>query len=361
MPRLPLPGRRPPRELSDGTMSLMEHLYELRRRLFFAVLGLLLGGIVGFIWYSVTIPPIPTLGDIMIGPYCAVPSQYRADLTAGGDTCQLLATGPFSILQVRLKAALLAGAVISCPVWLYQLWAFVSPALYSKERRFAVTFVCTAAVLFAGGAVLAYIVIREGLVVLLGMGGDTAVAALEPDKYFSFLIAMLLIFGVSFELPLILIMLNFAGALPGAKLGQARRYAMFGLVVFAGLVVPGNDPITMLALAVSLCVLYEVAVQVSKVHDRRKERKLVAAGMGELDDDKASALPGATEAVGGVAPVAAPSPIVRPSAVTPTAQPPATPPPVTQTGVPQTGVTQPPPPPVPPAGPVRPDDLGDAT
>jgi sec-independent protein translocase protein TatC len=295
----------------------MDHLRELRRRLFFAVLGLLIGGIIGFIWFTHSIGSIPTLGDIMTGPYCAVPSQYLAPI-GGADTgsCQLLATGPFSILQVRLKAALLAGAVLSSPVWLYQLWAFVAPALYNKERRFAVTFVACAAVLFAGGAVLAYIVIKEGLTVLLGMGGDTTVAALDPDKYFSFLIAMLLIFGVSFELPLILIMLNFAGAVTGAKLAKARRYACFGLVVFAGLVVPGNDPVTMLSLAVALCLLYEVAVQTSKVHDRRKRRRLAAEGLGELDDDQASALPGADATAEAedalVAPVAAPTPVPAP-------------------------------------------------
>ncbi|MBM9466766.1 twin-arginine translocase subunit TatC [Nakamurella leprariae] len=297
-------------------MPLMEHLYELRRRLFFAVLGLLLGTVLGFIWFGVQVGPIPSLGDILTRPYCAVPTEYLADIS-DAQGCQLLATGPFSILQIRLKAALMAGAVLSSPIWLYQLWAFVAPALYSREKKFAVTFAASAAVLFAGGAVLAYIVISEGLSVLLGMGADTAVAALDPDKYFSFLIAMLLIFGVSFELPLLLIMLNLAGAVTGAKLAKARRYAIFGLVVFAGLVVPGNDPITMLALAVALVLLYEVAVQVSRLHDRRKAKRLAAEGLGELSDDEASVLPGG--AGGGVAvdPVAPPAAVADADPVAP--------------------------------------------
>nr|WP_240757390.1 twin-arginine translocase subunit TatC [Nakamurella flava] len=350
--RLPRLRRRREPKPADGTMTLMEHLYELRRRLFFAVLGLFIGTVIGFIWYTVTIPPIPTLGDIMIHPYCAVPAQNRAQFVGGdADACQLLATTPFSILQVRLKSALLAGAVLSAPIWLAQLWGFVTPALYSRERKFAVVFVAAGSILFAAGAVLAYVVVSEGLTVLLGLGGDTTTSALDPDAYFSFLIAMLLIFGVSFELPLLLVMLNQVGVLSHAALAKARRYAFFGLVVFAGLVVPGNDPITMLALAVSLCIFYEVSVQIARVHDRRKAKRLAAAGLGELSDDEASALPADPAPVGTAdvtsddyaAPIADPTPIPR-------ADPP---PPPTRPAPPRT--TDPTPPPA------RPDDLGDAT
>jgi len=221
-----------------------------------------------------------------------VPPTERVQLGAG-DGCKLLATGPFSALELQLKSALIAGAVLSSPVWLYQLWAFVTPALYSKERKYAIIFVSCGGVLFALGAVLAYVVIREGLTVLLGFGGDATIAALSPDSYFSFLIAMLIIFGVSFELPLLLIMLNQIGMVSGAKLAKWRRYSIFGMVVFAGVVVPGNDPITMGALAIALCLLYEVSVQVTRIHDKRKAKRLAADGLSELSDDEASALPDA--------------------------------------------------------------------
>lgn len=336
--RLPFRRRTKAERNPDGTMTLMEHLFELRRRLFFAVLGLFLGAIVGFVWYSVTIPAtgVATLGDILVGPYCSVPVPPRAVFNGDPNSCTLLATGPFSILQIRLKAALMAGAVISSPVWLYQLWAFVTPALYNKERRFAVIFVSAAAALMVGGAVLAYVVVSEGLAVLLGFGGDTAVAGLDPDKYFTFLIAMLLIFGVSFELPLLLVMLNVIGAVSGAKLAKARRYSIFGLFVFAGLVVPGNDPITMLALAVALCVLYEVAVQIALFRDKRKAKRLAAEGLGELSDDTASPLPGRSasgpatalmDPIAPPAPVAKPDPVAQPAAPAPQRQEPAVPPP----------------------------------
>ena len=202
-----------------------------------------------------------------------------------GDDCKLLATGPFSAVELQLKSALIAGVVLSSPVWLYQLWAYVTPALFTKERRYAVTFVTTGGLLFAIGAVLAYVVIREGLTVLLGFGGDATIAALSPDSYFSFLIAMLIIFGVSFELPLLLIMLNQIGLVTSAKLAKWRRYSIFGMVVFAGLVVPGNDPVTMGALAVALILLYELSVQVTKIHDRRLTKRQANAA---LSDDQAS-------------------------------------------------------------------------
>jgi len=312
---LPLPRlRRKKSERSpDGTMSLMEHLIELRRRMFFAVLGVFIGTVIGFVWFGHGIPAIglPSLSDILTGPYCAVPASERVTFGAA-EGCKLLATGPFSALELQLKSALIAGAVLSSPVWLYQLWAFVTPALYSKERRYAITFVGCGGLLFALGAVLAYIVIREGLTVLLGFGGDATIAALSPDSYFSFLIAMLIIFGVSFELPLLLIMLNQIGMVSSAKLAKWRRYSVFGMVVFAGLVVPGNDPVTMLALAVALVLLYELSVQVTRIHDKRARKRLCAQGLDELSDDTASALPDGAADLDGVQPVAAPAPLAPP-------------------------------------------------
>lgn len=318
LPSLRLRKGRPPKT-ADGTMPLMEHLHELRRRLFVATLGILLGTVLGFIWFGHGIPAIglPSLSEILTAPYCAVPASERVTF---GDTedCRLLATGPFSALELQLKSALIAGVVLSVPVWLYQLWAFVTPALYSKERKYAVFFVSAGGALFVAGAVLAYVVIREGLTVLLGFGGDATIAALSPDSYFSFLIAMIIIFGVSFELPLLLIMLNRIGVVRGAKLAQWRRYAIFGLTVFAGLVVPGNDPITMLALAVSLALLYELSVQVAKVHDRRVRRKEAATG---LSDDEATPLADLPAATGGasadtmVQPVAPAAPVAPPRPV----------------------------------------------
>ena len=314
LPKLRRPGahKRATRS-TDATMPLMDHLIELRRRLFIAVLGILAGTIVGFIWFGHGIPSIslPKLSEILTGPYCAVPATERVTFGTGDD-CKLLATGPFSAVELQLKAALIAGTVLSSPVWLHQFWAYITPALISKERRYAITFVTIGGLLFAAGAVLAYVMIREGLTVLLGFGGDATITALSPDSYFTFLIAMLIIFGVSFELPLLLIMLNQIGLVTGAKLTKWRRYSIFGMVVFAGFVVPGNDPITMGALAVALIVLYELSVQVARIHDRRLARRRATMA---LSDNAASPL---SENAGNGAvtdlqtqPIGAPSPITR--------------------------------------------------
>lgn len=282
--------RRPHREPrpADGAMPLLDHLNEFRRRLFVATFGLLVGAGIGFVWFGHGIPAIglPSLGDVLTGPYCAVPAAER--VTFGPGDCRLLATGPFSALELQLKSALIAGSVLSAPVWLSQLWGFVTPALHTRERRYAITFATAGAALFITGTMLAYLVIREGLTVLLGFGGDSTIAALTPDSYFSFLIAMLIVFGVSFELPLLLIMLNRMSVVSHAQLGSWRRYAVFGLVVFAGLVVPGNDPITMLALAGALITLYELSVQVARVHDRRLARRRATDA---LPDEAPSTLP----------------------------------------------------------------------
>ena len=147
---------------------------------------------------------------------------------------------------------------------------------------------------------------------LLGFGGNTAIAQLTPDSYYSFLVSLLVIFGLSFEVPLILVMLNFAGVIKGERLAKSRRYAIFGMVVLAALVVPGNDPITMSSLALALALLYEVAVQVSKLHDRRKLRRETAEGIGEIDDDQASELPGEPMYTKAPAPIAAADPVSAP-------------------------------------------------
>ncbi len=268
---------------ADGSMSLMEHLYELRKRLFWAVMFIVGGTIIGFIWFSHGIAAIglKPLGEILLAPYCSA---------KGGAGCQLLATSPFQGLQLQLKAALMAGLVFSSPGWLYQIWAFVTPALYSKERRYAITFVSMAAVLFSLGAVLAYLVIGEGLRVLMNFGAGEINYQLGPSEYYSFLMTLLIVFGISFLLPLFLIALNFIGVVKGRQLAKWRRYAIFVMFVFAALVVPGNDPITMCALALALVLLYEVSVQIAKLHDRRKDKTDALTSFADLKDDEASPL-----------------------------------------------------------------------
>jgi sec-independent protein translocase protein TatC len=280
-------------------MTLVEHLYELRYRLGLAIVAAIVGAIVGFLWWSYGVGPIPSLGHLVQAPYCQLPPADRINFSStGGPKCAFLQLEPFEGFMVRLKVGVAAGVVLASPAWLYQLWAFITPALHKNEKRFAIMFVVFASALFAIGALLAYIVVPEALRVLTGVGGSDFLAAFAGSEYISFMISLLVIFGISFELPLLVVMLNRVGVLKYAKLKRWRRGIVFVLFVFAAIVTPGQDPISMVALAGALTLLFELSIQISRVHDRRKEREDVAAGWAGLDDDEASPLSHTPEPVG---------------------------------------------------------------
>ncbi|MDU0477687.1 twin-arginine translocase subunit TatC [Staphylococcus chromogenes] len=310
----------------DGSMSLVEHIQELRRRLIVSLLALFVGTVLGFLWYQHSFFGVISLGEILRGPYCSLPPERRAVFSADG-SCKLLATAPFEMFMLRLKVGALAGSVMASPVWLAQLWGFITPGLMKNERRWTFTFVSIAVTLFVAGAVLAYFVMAYGLDILLSIGDNTQITALSGELYYNFMLALLMIFGVSFELPLVIAMLNIAGVLEYEAVKDKRRLIIMGLFAFAAFMTPGQDPVSMVALAGALCLLVEMSLQFARINDKRRNRN--RPDWLDVDDDHAAPLGQGPGGAYAPAPVEAPAPIApdmnvgpsgfaRPASVAPT-------------------------------------------
>src|SRR4051794_980699 len=274
--------RRPPRDAA-ATMSLIAHLRELRNRVALAVLFVAIATAICFWWYD------HGLGAFIRAPYCAVPADQRALTGTGGD-CDLLVTDVFSGALIRLKIALIAGIVLSAPLWLHQIWRFITPGLRSQERRYGLGFVGASTALFALGAVLAYFSLKAGLTLLLGLAGDNAAVALTAQDYLGFVVSVLLAFGVSFEVPLLAVALNLVGVLSYAALKKSRRWIFFLTIVFAAFITPTQDPFTMLLMALPMCLLFEAAIQIARVVDKRRARRADIESFHDVADDEASPL-----------------------------------------------------------------------
>ncbi|MDK8306405.1 twin-arginine translocase subunit TatC [Corynebacterium imitans] len=292
-------------------MSLVEHLQELRRRVMISLAAVFVGTIIGFIWYQTSPPGVMPLGEIIRGPYCNLPDELRADFSGDGQ-CRLLAISPFEMFMLRLKVGALAGLVLASPVWLTQIWNFITPGLHKNERRYTFSFVAVAVFLFVAGAVLAYFVLDQGLLVLMSIGTEYQVAALTGGEYYNFLLALIIIFGVSFEVPLILIMLNLVGILRYEHVKDKRRMIIVLIFCFAAVMTPGQDPFSMLALGISICLLVEMAFQFCRIHDKRTGAN--RPEWMDLDDEQASGPVTSSGAIGAATPVG-PSAPVRPSNV----------------------------------------------
>jgi sec-independent protein translocase protein TatC len=287
---------------ADGQMTLLEHLRELRGRLFKAALGVVVGTLVGLVVSSRVV-------DFLNAPYC----QYQRAHGATGP-CTFAATGPLDSFLLTLKVALYVGLLLGAPIWLYQLWAFIAPGLHRRERRYTYLFVTIAAPLFAAGVFLAHLIVAKSLRFLLGTGHFAVLIGITG--YFSFITNMMLLFGAAFEFPLLIIMLNMVGLVSGRRLLGWWRPAIFLMFLFGAVVTPTPDPFGMSILAACMAVLYFAAVGVALVNDRRKGRRALYAGM---DDDAPSAIDdldaapveaGERVALGG-GPDAAPTPAPR--------------------------------------------------
>jgi sec-independent protein translocase protein TatC len=261
-------------------MPLADHLRELRNRLAKAMLAIIVVTCVAAFFYNdivniITKPVLHSVG-------C---SQNFEQLAKTSKTSTL-----------ALKVSLMAGVVLASPVWLYQLWGFVAPGLHKNEKKYALSFVGTGVPLFLGGAYFAYRVLPTTAQVLIGFTPKDVNNLLPLDDLLDLVTRMVLVFGLSFELPLLLIMLNLTGALTGKRMLGWWRGMILGITVFAAVATPSTDPLTMLALAGPIWVLYFGAVVFSLLNDRRKRRR-EAEGP---DDDEASDLDLTPEDIGDV-------------------------------------------------------------
>ncbi len=261
-------------------MALTEHLRELRNRLLKSIVALAAGAIVGWIFY-----------DWIFGQLITPLERVIPSLVEGEDrNIALTLDSVTAPLFLQLKVALTAGVVLASPVWLYQLWAFIIPGLLVNERRWSLTFFVTAVPLFLGGVALAFVILPKGLQLLLQFTPETVNNFIKVDAYFSLVLRLLLLFGVAFELPIFIVLLNAIGLVSAATLRRWRSGLVFAIFVFAAVATPTGDPVTMLALALPMWLLFELAVLICRGTDRRRRRLSTEPDYEDLDDDEISEL-----------------------------------------------------------------------
>jgi sec-independent protein translocase protein TatC len=263
----------------EGRMPLMDHIRELRNRVVKIALALGAGMIVGFIFFT-------PVWNVIDRPLCSAVIRGHTGCNTLGVN-QLALDGPLDPFYLHVKVALVVGVILSSPFWLYQLWAFVAPGLYSREKRWSYIFLGSAVPLFLIGVTLAYWSLGRSMHYLLGLTPHGVANLIQVDQYMSFVMAMLLAFGLAFELPLLIVMLNLAGILTHERFRKWRRVMIFGVFLIAGMANPSPDPITMLILGGGCAVLVEVAEFIVWSNDRRRAR-LRPDPYADLADDQLS-------------------------------------------------------------------------
>lgn len=272
---------RPPQGDPGGTMALVDHLKEVRYRVTISVIAVVLTSVASIFFYE-------ELVSFIMQPYYTAEAQVKA----ANPAAELMVTndGVISPFTLAVIACVMAGLVAACPVWLYQVWAFVAPGLVSKEKKYALAFLGSAIPLFVLGCAVGYWVWPKGIAVMLSFTPQNMgiVNLLEMTAFLSMEIKIILVFGISFLLPVILIALNLAGIVKGYQLAKSRRFVIFGTFIFAAVATPSTDPFSMLALSLPMAILYFVAEIICKALDRRKgiTADTVAEWAIDVDDGK---------------------------------------------------------------------------
>ncbi|MFB7494873.1 twin-arginine translocase subunit TatC [Streptomyces sp. NPDC056161] len=267
---MPKPARNKEKD-PEGRMPLADHLRELRNRLAKAMLAIIVVTVVAAFFYNdiinfLTKPVLDSVG-------CGKSFEELARSSDSSQCARITINGLLAPFTLALQVSLMAGIVVASPVWLYQLWAFVAPGLHRHEKKYAYAFVGTGVPLFLGGAYFAYRVLPTTAKVLIGFTPKDVENLLPLDDLLQLVTRMVVVFGLSFELPLLLIMLNLTGVLSGKRMLGWWRAMILGITVFAAVATPSTDPLSMMSLAGPIWVLYFAAVGFSLLNDRRKQRR----------------------------------------------------------------------------------------
>lgn len=230
-------------------MTVWEHLSEFRSRLIKAVAAVTIGSIGGFVVSNWVL-------GLLIKPYCSAKGEVD---------CKLVVLDPLEGFTTRIKVAVTVGLVFALPIVLWQIWRFVTPALYSKEKRYAVPFIVSSMLLFLGGAAASMFTLPRALEFLVGIGGPDLVPLFSPGRYLRLVLLMVLAFGVAFEFPVLLVFLQLAGVVSSKRLRNMRRNAIIGVFIVAAVITPSQDPISLMAMAVPMCLFYEAAILIGRL------------------------------------------------------------------------------------------------
>jgi sec-independent protein translocase protein TatC len=239
-------------------MPLAHHLRELRTRVLLAVVGVLIGSVVGWVFY------LP-LFALLQGPVLDLADRRDTDV-------MINFAGVATSLDMQIKISLFAGVIASSPWWIYQLWAFAAPGLTRREKGYAAVFVGSAVPLFLAGAAVAWFVLPQAVAILTGFTPPGAANIIDAETYLSFVMRMVLAFGIAFLLPVMMVALTLVGLVPARTWLSGWRWAVLGVAVFAAMATPTGDAVTMLVLAVPMVALYFAAVGISALIGRSRRR-----------------------------------------------------------------------------------------
>jgi len=240
-------------------MSLGEHLVEFRRRLFLSVAGIAITAVGGFF-----------IADLV---WAALSAPLEIVAESSSRLAQINYTSISEAFDTKLAIAITVGVVVSSPLWLWQIWAFITPALVRKEKMYAVGFLVSAIPLFLGGCAAGWWVFPHVVEVMTGFAPDGTTTLLTARYYLDFSIKFILAIGVGFVLPVFLVLLNFTGVMSAATIIKGWRWAILLITLFTAIATPAADVLSMFLLAIPMVILYYLAALIAFIHDRRKAKK----------------------------------------------------------------------------------------